>query len=135
MVAAEIVERVIVNRQAARQPAISRVLAGAAFNLTGTANPLNRGQQPQPQKHTRVNGRIAGVVFHRPDRGQERADINLFNIGPNHPSHMIRRQHLVEGEHLHLHLTTLNPTQTNCRGSIHKYRISASYPYRPGGID
>jgi len=64
-------------------------------------------------------------MLHRTDLRQERRDVQLFNMLPDDTGNVIRRQHLVERQRVHLDLFAFRTPQADgSRGSVHDYDLA-----------
>ena len=130
VVAAEVVEAVIGDCDAAAQPAVGGVELDEPRDLAPRADAVTGGVDPEPQEDLGVGGGCAGDLAAGADVGVEPAQIELVDDGGD-------RTHLVIGGHLGVEvdsapgdLAALRALDPYVALRLHR----ATRPGRPGGF-
>jgi len=85
----EVRQRVIVQRHPATEPAIDVMVVAEPVQRPRASNAVARGVQPKCQQQPWRRCRVAGPVLPRLDPILQFAQLEPFDIGPDHPSPMI----------------------------------------------
>jgi hypothetical protein len=86
---AEVVERVVVHRYPAAQPAVGVVLARQPCHLAPAAHAFEHRVQPQREQDARVDRSAPSVAASRLDRIGQPAQVLLLDVAPPHPCTVI----------------------------------------------
>src|SRR5262249_16460592 len=85
----EVRQRMIVQGYAATEPAVDVVTVAEPVQRPCAANAIARGVKPKRQQQPRRRWWMAGRVFPRLDPILQCAQVELLDIGPDHPRRMI----------------------------------------------
>src|SRR5262249_16934701 len=112
MLDAKIVERVVIDRHAAAQPAIRVMMLATPLQLATAADAFLGGIQPQRQQQPWVRRRSPRLIATLGQGGVIHAQIESPSPSPDRPGFMIRRQKLLEINRLHDQLLAIRPPTT-----------------------
>ena len=110
---AEVAEAVMVDRNAARQPAVGQVAFAQTVQLARRANALDGGEQPQRKLHRRIGRRPAGLALARRDLVVKRRQIERRHEAPHQPGNMIGGQPGLWIDQIPRQLRTIGPYHTS----------------------
>jgi hypothetical protein len=119
---AKVVQRVLIDRHPATQPAIGIVASTQTSQFPPAANIFLRGVQPQSDQQPWIRGGTPGIFTTGGNGSIECREIQLLNHSPNHPRIVIRGQQTLQMTGVKQHLLAIRPTKTN--RAIHGFRSS-----------
>jgi len=108
---AKVVERVVVHRHPAADPAIRVVLAHQPGNLPPAAYAFQRRVQPQREQDARVDRRAPSVATPRLDRLKQPAQVLLLDVAPHQPCAVLLAQQRLQVRRPQFDLAAVGPQQ------------------------
>ena len=108
---AEVGQGVVIDADAAAEPAEGVVVGAEVVQGAGTADALQRGAQPQRREDTRVGGRASGMPFDGADAGVQVGQVDALDETPDDARLVVVGEQVVQ-RHRWEQLLTVSQTQT-----------------------
>src|SRR5439155_10037392 len=97
MVGVEVGQGVVVGGVAAAEPLEGEALGAVAVQVTGAADAVEAGVQPEGAEDVGAEGRLAGVALDSLDAGMEGGEVELLDQVPHGTGLVVVGELLVEG--------------------------------------
>ena len=111
--AAKRAQTVIVHRNTAAKPHISRIPLAQQSQTARRTDPLQGRKQPQRQQNRRVRRRTTGTGNPRANLSVKPAQVQTLHETPNNPRPVVRRKQTLKVNHPPFQLTPIRAQNTN----------------------